>query len=61
MSVDRDNWKAELLSHEELLDKMYDRLPKEMHYIRELVLSGLWRSPEQWNLPRDDQGMLVDA
>ncbi|MEI7553936.1 phosphoenolpyruvate carboxykinase (GTP) [Candidatus Chlorohelix sp.] len=61
MSIDRDNWKAELLSHEELLDKMYDRLPKEMHYIRELVLSGLWRSPEQWNLPRDDQGMLVDA
>jgi phosphoenolpyruvate carboxykinase (GTP) len=31
-----------------LFARLYDRLPKEMVYIRELILSGLWRSPERW-------------
>lgn len=48
MSVDREAWKAEVLSHEELFAKLYDRLPKEFLYMRELILSGLWRSPEKW-------------
>jgi phosphoenolpyruvate carboxykinase (GTP) len=48
MSIDREAWKAEVLSHEELFAKLYDRLPKEFLYMRELMLSGLWRSPEQW-------------
>jgi phosphoenolpyruvate carboxykinase (GTP) len=48
MSIDRDVWKDEILSHEELFIKMYDRLPKEFEYIRELILSSLWRSPEHW-------------
>ena len=48
MSVDRDVWKEEILSHEELFVKMYDRLPKEFLHIRELILSALWRSPEHW-------------
>lgn len=48
MSVDRDVWKDEIISHEELFVKMYDRLPKEFMHIRELILSGLWRSPEHW-------------
>lgn len=48
MSVNRDLWKDEILSHEELFIKMYDRLPKEFMLIRELILSGLWRSPEHW-------------
>jgi phosphoenolpyruvate carboxykinase (GTP) len=48
MSVDRNDWKQELLSHEELFEKLYDRLPKEMLFIRELILSSLWRSPEHW-------------
>jgi phosphoenolpyruvate carboxykinase (GTP) len=48
MSVDRNVWKQELLSHEELFEKLYDRLPKEMLFIRELILSSLWRSPEHW-------------
>jgi len=47
-SVDRDVWKEEVLSHEELFVKMYDRLPKEFLHIRELILSSLWRSPEHW-------------
>jgi phosphoenolpyruvate carboxykinase (GTP) len=48
MSVDRDVWQHEALSHEELFIKMYDRLPKEFLHIRELILSSLWRSPEHW-------------
>ena len=48
MSVDRDVWKEEIVSHEELFVKMYDRLPKDFLHIRQLILSGLWRSPEHW-------------
>jgi phosphoenolpyruvate carboxykinase (GTP) len=50
MTVDREAWKQELLSHEELFSKLYDKLPKEFFFMRELLLSGLWRSPEQWKL-----------
>ena len=50
MSVDREAWKQELLSHEELFEKMYDKIPKEFFFIRELLLSALWRSAESWGL-----------
>jgi len=50
--VDRGQWVAELLSHEELFTKLYDRLPKELIFIRELTLSSLWRSPEHWEFSR---------
>jgi len=50
MSVDREQWKQEMLEHDELFIKLYDRLPKEFIFIRELILSALWRSPEQWAL-----------
>jgi phosphoenolpyruvate carboxykinase (GTP) len=50
MTVDRDLWQQEVLSHEELFIKLYDRLPKELLFIRELILSSLWRSPEHWGL-----------
>jgi phosphoenolpyruvate carboxykinase (GTP) len=50
MSVDRAAWNQELLSHEELFVKLYDRLPKELLFIRELILSSLWRSPEHWGM-----------
>jgi phosphoenolpyruvate carboxykinase (GTP) len=50
MAVDRDAWQRELLAHEELFVKLYDRLPKELLFIRELILSSLWRSPEHWGL-----------
>jgi phosphoenolpyruvate carboxykinase (GTP) len=59
MTVDRDGWKQEVLSHEELFIKLYDRLPKELTYIRELILSGLWRSPQKWSVPHDDQGRAI--
>lgn len=44
MNVDHEVWKEEILSHEELFIKLYDKLPKELIFIRELVLSSLWRS-----------------
>lgn len=48
MMVDRDRWQQEVLAHEGLFIKLYDRLPKELIFIRELILSSLWRSPEHW-------------
>ncbi len=50
MSTDRDAWIREIASHDELFFKLYDRLPKELTYIREMLLSGLWRSPEHWEM-----------
>jgi len=50
MTIDREPWKQELLSHEELFSKLYDKLPKEFYFMRELLLSALWRSPEHWSL-----------
>lgn len=50
MTVDREAWKKEILAHEELFSTMYDRLPKEIIFMRELLLSSLWRSPEQWSM-----------
>jgi len=47
-SVDRDVWQTEVLSHEELFLKMFDKLPKELLRMRELIISSLWRSPEHW-------------
>lgn len=44
MSINRNLWIKEIASHDELFFKLYDRLPKEMTFIRELLLSNLWRS-----------------
>lgn len=50
MEIDRETWKQELLGHAELFERMYDKLPKEFIFMRELLLSSLWRSPETWSL-----------
>jgi phosphoenolpyruvate carboxykinase (GTP) len=44
MGVDKDEWRRELLLHEELFEKLYDRLPKEFPPMRQLMLSALWRT-----------------
>jgi phosphoenolpyruvate carboxykinase (GTP) len=50
MSLDTLAWKSEVLQHEELFIKLYDRLPKELVHEKEMLLSRLWRSPVKWEL-----------
>ncbi|MBS4027087.1 MAG: phosphoenolpyruvate carboxykinase (GTP) [Ignavibacteriales bacterium] len=50
MSVNTEAWKNELLLQEELFSKLYDKLPKEFIFMRELILSSLWRSPSEWKM-----------
>lgn len=50
MAIDRDVWMQELLLHEELFDKLFDKLPKELIFVRQLIMSSLWRSPEHWEM-----------
>jgi phosphoenolpyruvate carboxykinase (GTP) len=46
MKIDRDMWIKEISMHDDLFFKLYDRLPKEMTFIRELLVSSLWRAVE---------------
>ncbi|MBP1466375.1 phosphoenolpyruvate carboxykinase (GTP) [Candidatus Chloroploca sp. M-50] len=48
MNMSLSDWQQEVLLHEELFIKLYDRLPKEMINVRELILSSLWRTPTNW-------------
>ncbi|MEF3273409.1 MAG: phosphoenolpyruvate carboxykinase (GTP) [Chloroflexus sp.] len=48
MECDVSEWQQEILMHEELFIKLYDRLPKELLSVRDLILSSLWRAPEKW-------------
>nr|MCU0228820.1 phosphoenolpyruvate carboxykinase domain-containing protein [Bryobacterales bacterium] len=48
MEVDRESWKEEVLNHEELFLKLYDKLPKEFLHEFHLLLSRLNRSPILW-------------
>jgi phosphoenolpyruvate carboxykinase (GTP) len=50
MSIDPAQWKAELLQHEELFIELFDRLPNELPSVRNLILSGLWRLRERWDI-----------
>jgi len=50
MVINREQWKTELAGHSELFEKLYDKIPKEFLFMRELLLSSLWRSPEEWGL-----------
>jgi phosphoenolpyruvate carboxykinase (GTP) len=53
MSIERDDWDAELLQHDELFIRLYNRIPKEMMAIKTLYLSGMWRSPDHWEMEPD--------
>jgi phosphoenolpyruvate carboxykinase (GTP) len=48
MTIDKEQWKNELLLHEEFFIRLHDRLPHELILIRELLLASLTRSPEKW-------------
>lgn len=48
MTIRKSAWKAELLSHEELLVKMSERLPEEIRLQRQLLLCAFNRAPEVW-------------
>ena len=48
MHLNIDDWQQEILLHEELFIKLYDRLPKELLSVRDLILSSLWRTPVGW-------------
>jgi phosphoenolpyruvate carboxykinase (GTP) len=50
MAVTKQSGNNEAHAHEELFDRFYDRLPKELVYERELLRSRLWRSPDRWEL-----------
>jgi phosphoenolpyruvate carboxykinase (GTP) len=44
MAVDPSDWKRELQGHEELFEKLHDRLPKEFSHQRELFLAAIRRA-----------------
>jgi phosphoenolpyruvate carboxykinase (GTP) len=46
MNVCRNEWVQEIASHDELFFKLFDRLPRELPLIRDLLLAGLWRKPK---------------
>lgn len=54
--IDSELWKQELLGHEELFEKLYDRIPKEFLFMRQLLLSALWRSPENYSMAAEREG-----
>jgi len=58
MTIEREPHKQEMLSHEALFSTFYNKLPKEFTFMRELLLSALWRSPEHWFQPYPDK--IVD-
>jgi phosphoenolpyruvate carboxykinase (GTP) len=63
MSIDREAWMREILSHDELFVTLYDRLPKELLFVRELIASSLWRAPARWGLcvPQRPSGLPAAA
>ena len=48
MTVDTEEWKQELLDHQRMFEEMYDKTPKDMFYMRELLVSGLWKTGKKW-------------
>ncbi|MDA8232487.1 MAG: phosphoenolpyruvate carboxykinase (GTP) [Magnetospirillum sp.] len=53
MRVDPAAGVADARSQEELFDRFFDRVPKELLYERELLKSRLWRAPAVWEPARE--------
>jgi phosphoenolpyruvate carboxykinase (GTP) len=47
MTTNRDEWVAELASHDELFFKLFKHLPREFPAIRDLLLASFWRKPSE--------------
>ena len=47
MRFDHGEWRRELLQHDELFERIYDRLPQEYFPMRGLIMSSLWRAPKR--------------
>ncbi len=47
MTTNRDEWVAELASHDELFFKLFRHLPGEFPAIRDLLLASFWRKPAE--------------
>jgi phosphoenolpyruvate carboxykinase (GTP) len=54
MRVDREAGVADARSQEELFDRFFDRVPKELLFERELLKSRLWRAPAVWELANEE-------
>jgi phosphoenolpyruvate carboxykinase (GTP) len=52
MRVRRSAGTEEARGHDAFFDEFLGRLPNEFIFERELLKSRLWRSPENWELPR---------
>jgi phosphoenolpyruvate carboxykinase (GTP) len=48
MEIDRESWKEEVISHEQLFLRLYEKLPKEFIFEKHLLMSRLTRSPVLW-------------
>jgi phosphoenolpyruvate carboxykinase (GTP) len=51
MTLDRDLWKTELLSHDELFAKLGDKLPPELVSLRRKLGTEIDKMPAQWTVP----------
>jgi phosphoenolpyruvate carboxykinase (GTP) len=49
-SFNRDEWKKEILQHDELFISLWNRLPLELPQACDLTISAIWRAPQHWGL-----------
>jgi phosphoenolpyruvate carboxykinase (GTP) len=52
MVVNKDEWVQELLQQEELFARLSERMPKDLVFLRELLLATIQRAPAYWVAPR---------
>ena len=52
MVVNRDEWEQELASHDQLFDKLADRLPEEFWKMRADWTHAIEKAPEHWTMSR---------
>ncbi len=51
MAIDRDEWTTELQLHQELFDRLGDKLPAAFPLQRQLLLMALQGAADRWTLP----------